>query len=52
MKEDAADIKVLGYGCILVVFHAGVSLSNVYRIVLMLNLLLRRCLVHICIFGA
>jgi hypothetical protein len=49
-KEDAADITVLEYGCILVVVHAGVSpvkLPNVYRVVLALDLLLRRCLVRI-----
>ena len=49
-KEDATDITVLEYGCILVVVRAGVSLvklPNVYCVVLTLDLLLRHCLVHI-----
>jgi hypothetical protein len=54
-KEDAADITVLEYGCILVVVRAGVSpvkLPNLYRVVLTLDLLLRCCLVHIlCSWG-
>jgi hypothetical protein len=53
-KEDAADITVLEYGCILVV-HAGVcpvKLPNVYHVILTLDLLFRRCLVHIlCSWG-
>jgi hypothetical protein len=49
-KEDVADITFLEYSCILVVVRAGVSpvkLPNVYCVVLMLDLLLRCCLVHI-----
>jgi hypothetical protein len=53
-KEDAADITVLEYSCILVIVRAGMSpvkLPKAYRVVLTLDLLLRPVLYIFCIVG-